>query len=323
MKPKILVVGSLVLDLVCTCSSFPQKGETKLGLDFSMAPGGKGANQAMQAALLGADVSMAGKVGKDDFGKKLVSSLAGAGADVSMIRESETRPSAVGSIQIEQSAEGSANRILVIPGANMDIHPEDLAPVLDRLGDYRMVILQLEIPMEINELVAAAAYEKGVPVMLNSAPSAPLSDELLRHITYISPNEHEAYDLTGIRVTDEESASAAIAALLEKGVKNVIITMGDKGAAFGNTSGFLTVPCAHYGTAVDPTAAGDSFVGAYCTAVCSGADNRSALEFAAHAAAITVCRPGAQPSLPRIEEVLDFMKSCGKDISVFDELRRG
>ena len=320
-KPKILVVGSFVMDLIASTTRFPQSGESIIGFDFSTAPGGKGANQAVQAAYLGADVTMIGKVGNDDFGKILRESISASGVNCDCVAISETRPSAVGNIQLEVTEKGTANRILVVPGANMDIVPEDVAFLKEEIANYDMVILQLEIPMEINELVARYAYDKGVAVMLNSAPSAPLSDELLSCLTYISPNEHEASDLTGIAITDDESARAAAEALKAKGVKNVLITMGSRGAAFFDGKDFTISESVNYGPVLDPTAAGDSFVGAFCTAVCAGAESREALLFANHTAAITVAGMGAQPSLPKFEKVLAFMEKNGHNTASFEALK--
>lgn len=314
-KPRILVVGSLVMDLICTTPRFPERGETVIGMDFRTAPGGKGANQAVQAARLGAQVDMIGKVGKDDFGRQLVSSLSASGVNTTGILVSETQTTAVGSIQLEVTEKGTANRILVIPGANMDITASDIDSLAGKIRTYDMVILQLEILMEINVLVAKLAHEQGIPVMLNSAPSAPLPDELLSCLTYISPNEHEAFDMTGVVVSDEKSAKEAVGCLLAKGIENVLITMGSKGAAFGNRDSFLVSPCVDYGVVKDPTAAGDSFIGAFCTALCFGDTPEQALLFANHTAGITVSRMGAQPSLPWLEEVVAFMGSNGHAVS--------
>lgn len=321
-KPRILVVGSLNMDLICSAPRFPQSGETVIGTDFRMATGGKGANQAVQAARLGALVSMIGKVGDDDFGKSILKSVSESGVDVSGVLVTRTKPTAVADIQLEVNESGTANRILVMPGANMDIAPEDVLPLREKISQYDMVILQLEIPMQINELIAEMASENNVPVMLNSAPSAPLSDKLLSRLAFISPNEHEASDLTGIAVVDEDSAKAAVEEFLHKGVKNVIITMGSKGAVFGNRDTFMVSPSVDYGKVIDPTAAGDSFVAAFCTAVSIGAGFEKVLLFANHTAGITVCRMGAQPSLPTIDEVLSFMKSNGYDVSDFEVLRK-
>lgn len=154
-----MVVGSLVMDLICSTRRFPESGETVIGMDFQTAPGGKGANQAVQAARLGASVNMIGKVGNDDFGKNILKSVSESGVDVSGVSTSQSKPTAIGNIQLEVSESGTANRILVIPGANMDLSEEDVLPLRETISKYDMVILQLEIPVKINELVAKIAYE--------------------------------------------------------------------------------------------------------------------------------------------------------------------
>lgn len=320
-KPKILVVGSLVMDLIVSTERFPNSGETVFGSDFHTAPGGKGANQAVQAAKLGADVTMVGKVGGDSFGETLLASLKSHNVHTQYIKIADSISTAVGNIILEKKNNTTLNRIIVVPGANMKITPEDVAFLEQEIANYDMVILQLEIPMQINEIVAEYAFKKGVPVMLNSAPSAPLSKELLSHLTYISPNEHEAQDITGISPDSEENIRKAADRLLEMGVQNALITLGSKGAVFANKDVFLKSPCIDSGKPVDPTAAGDSFIGAFCTAVCLGADYESALQFANCTAGITVTRMGAQPSLPSIDEVLNVMKANHLNTSIFEQLR--
>lgn len=178
--------------------------------------------------------------------------------------------------------------------------------------------------MEINELVCRYAHERGVPVMLNPAPSAPLSKDLLARLTYISPNEHEAESMTGIHIRNEdgrpdmEDARRAAQKLLEQGVENVIITLGSGGAVLLNRQEFLYCPCVKDITAADPTAAGDSFVASFCFAVCAGADQKTALSFAANTAALTVSRLGAMPSLPTFAEVKERAERSGLDISVLE-----
>lgn len=313
-KPKILVVGSFVMDLIVKTGHFPNAGETVLGLDYQTAPGGKGANQAVQAARLGAQVTMAGRVGDDDFGRRLIASCREAGVNTEFVSVDSTIYSAIGNVQLEVQNGTTRNRIIVVSGANMAIRPEDVAFLKDSIAEYDMVMLQLEIPMQINELVAAYAYEKNVPVMLNSAPSAPLSDELLSHLTYISPNEHEAADLTGIPIRKDgkqvnmDDVHKAADSLLAKGVRNVVITLGNAGAVVVNEEAFLYEPCIDVVEVKDPTAAGDSFVGAFTASVCAGLCHKDALHFANYTATLTVSRMGAQPSLPKLEEVIALMQ---------------
>lgn len=313
-KPKILVVGSFVMDLIVKTGRFPNAGETVLGIDYRTAPGGKGANQAVQAARLGADVTMVGRVGSDDFGRRLIDSCREAGVNTDFVGVDGEICSAIGNVQLETKDGTTRNRIIVVPGANMAIRPEDIAFLKETVAEYDMVVLQLEIPMQINETVAAYACEKSVPVMLNSAPSAPLSAELFSHLTYLSPNEHEAADLTGVAIRKEgktvnmDDVHRAVDALLAKGVKNAVITLGNAGAVVANKDEFLYEPCIDVVKVKDPTAAGDSFVGAFTAAVCAGLSHKDALHFANYTATLTVSRMGAQPSLPKLNEVFELMK---------------
>lgn len=326
-KPKILVVGSLVMDQIATTEVFPREGQTVLGGTFTKAPGGKGENQAVQMARLGADVTMVGKIGRDSNGEEMVKACKEAGIHTEHILYDEKLPSGCSVIILEEApGKQTVNRIIVLSGSNMSITRDDVAFLKEKVAEYDLVVLQLEIPMEINELVARYAYEKGVSVMLNSAPSAPLSDELLSHLTYISPNEHEAYDMVGIRISHEEKdvnmeeAKAATAALKARGVKNVLITLGDAGAILDTEKdGVFYSPCAENVMAVDPTAAGDSFVGALSVGLSCGWDYDETLKFANHTAALTVSGMGAMPSLPTLERVEAFLMErvgCVPDTSV-------
>jgi ribokinase len=257
---------------------------------------------------------MVGKVGNDDFGKRLIQSCKESGIHTDFVAVDNATSSAVGNVQLEVSENETNNRIIVVSGANMTITPQDIAFLKDTVDQYDMVILQLEISMEINEIVAKYAFDKGVPVMLNSAPSAPLSDKILSCLAYISPNEHEAADLTGIQIrkdgkkVNKEDVDAAVKALLAKGVKNVIITLGSAGAVVANAEESVYAPCVDVVEVKDPTAAGDSFVGAFTTAVCAGLNHRQALDFANYTATLAVSKMGAQPSLPKLEEVINLMK---------------
>lgn len=330
-KPKILVVGSLVMDLTVSTERFPGEGETVLGGKFNTAPGGKGANQAVQAALLGADVTMIGTVGADEFGTSLIRSLNDSGVNTGRLRRNSAAPTAVGVI-ILTTKNGITlnNRIIVAPGANMTITPEDISYLKDEIAGYDMVMLQLEIPMEVNEAVAAYAAENGVPVMLNSAPYAPIPTELLNNITYISPNEYEASELSGIKIehngdkVNMKNLETVVEAIHIKGVKKVIVTLGDKGAILSCDGNITYRPGIHGFGVVDPTAAGDSFVGAFCTARCYGLNDTEALEFANYVASITVSGRGAQPSLPSLGKVLEHAhekQHIGIDLSLLEAFK--
>ena len=309
-KPRILVVGSFVMDLITTTRVFPASGETVLGESFANAPGGKGANQAVQAARLGADVTMVGKVGQDGFGDQLLSSAKASGVHVDKVaRDQNGVSSAVGNITLEVDEKGDRhNRIIVVSGANMTITEQDISFLKEEIAQYDLVMLQFEIPMAIDVMVAKWAREKGVAVMVNPAPAAPIPEELLACATYLSPNEHEAAALTGmpirvdggLNLADVEKVSRA---LQQKGVENVLITLGENGAALTGKDGLHHIPSVPNVAVADPTAAGDSFVAAFCVGVCAGLNSRQAMDFARNTAAITVSRPGAQPSLPMLPDV--------------------
>lgn len=312
-QPKILVVGSFVVDQVMTTDVFPKEGQTVIGKAFAKAPGGKGANQAVQMARLGASVTMVGKLGDDANGRDMLEACMAAGLDMRHVAIDKSTPTGCAVIILQNSDGAMQNRIIVYPGANMSITPEDVAFLREDMANYDLVVLQLEIPMEINVLVAKYAHEAGVPVFLNTAPYAPLPETLLPYLTYVCPNETEAESLTGIsiprtgRMADLTVAKRAARALTEAGAKNVLITLGAAGAVFYGKAEEYYSPSAEGITAVDPTAAGDSFIGGFAYAITSGMDVAASLRFANHTAAITVSRMGAIPSLPTLAEVKELL----------------
>lgn len=322
-KKKVLVVGSFVLDQTAITSVFPNEGETVLGETFSKAPGGKGANQAVQLGRLGADTTMIGKLGRDANGEDLIGACSSAGVDTSKVLYDDKVASGCAVIIVQRyEGEASRNRILVIPGTNMTIKEEELKFLEDEIEDYSLVVLQLEIPMAINEYVARIAYEHSVPVLLNPAPWDTLSPELLSHLTFIAPNEYEAKGLTGIEIAhhgeeyDEAAAQAAADALHAKGVKNVLITLGTAGAFLSTPERSYHSPCIMEIKAVDPTAAGDSFIGAFSYGYINGWDYESILVFANHVSALTVSRMGAMPSIPAYAEVVELLKKRNVKLEV-------
>lgn len=315
-RPKILVVGSLNMDLTASARRVPNSGETVIGMKFQTAPGGKGLNQAVQCARLGAAVTMVGKVGKDDFGKALLNVAEASGVDVSRVLTDETESTGVAMIQLEVGDAGTQNRITVCPGANYTITVEELQWLKDAVRDYDMVIMQFELPMNVVEAVARWAHDAGVPVMINPAPAAAMSDGLLACATFISPNEHEAAILANheIRVEDGinfEDVTAVAKAFHDRGVQSLIITMGGNGSVIAGKDGIHHTECVRMPHVADPTAAGDSFVAAFCTALSAGLPQEQALDFASHTAAITVSRMGAISSLPALSEVQALMRERG------------
>lgn len=316
-KPKILVVGSFMMDLIASTKQAPKSGETIIGLKFQTAPGGKGANQAVQCARLGAHVTMVGQVGDDAFGKIMTDTAAAAGVDVSHVTVDKNESSGVGHILLEVTEHGAQNRITVCPGANFTLTVEDVAWLKEDIKNYDLLMMQFELPMEVIEAVAGWAHEAGVPVMVNPAPAAPISAKLLSCATYLSPNEHEAAiiadhplraDESGVNMEDVQAVSEAFQA---RGVENLIITLGENGSIVAGKNGIHHTACVKMPHVADPTAAGDSFVAAFCTGLCAGLPQGEALAFASHTAAITVSRMGAMPSLPTVSEVQALLMERG------------
>ena len=329
-KPRILVVGSFVMDVIATTEKVPRSAQTVYGKSFHMAPGGKGANQALQCARLGAQVTMMGCVGDDLFGEKLIEPLKSAGVDVSHVLVRPGVSSGVGHVTLEVTEHSAQNRIIVIPGANRTLTVDEVAWIQDEIGTYDMVLLQLEVPLEVNRTVARWAKEAGVPVMLNPAPATDLDDELLRYVTYLTPNEQEASMETGLPLASDENGplrsdlQKIAAALWSKGVENVIITLGGSGSAVVREEGIQYIPSVHMDHVADPTAAGDSFVGALSVGLTAGLPQEEALAFASHTAAITVSRMGAMPSLPTLAEVKALLAERdyrGVDAAALDVLK--
>ena len=329
-KPRILVVGSFVMDVIATTEQIPAAGQTVYGKSFHTAPGGKGANQALQCARLGAQVTMMGCVGDDLFGRQLLEPPLQAGVDVSHVVTRSGISSGVGHVTLEVTEHTAQNRIVVIPGANRTLTVEEVAWLKPEMASFDMVMLQLEIPIEVNLAVAGWAREAGVPVMLNPAPATDLDERLLKLVTYLTPNEQEASAETGLplrmdqRGIQRDDLKKIAAALASKGVENVIITLGGSGSAVVVDGGIQYIPCVHMDHVADPTAAGDSFVAALCVGLTVGLPQTEALAFASHTAAITVSRMGAMPSLPTLDEVVHLLRQRdyqGFDLAVLDALR--
>jgi ribokinase len=296
---KILIVGSSNTDMVIKTHNFPAPGETILGGRFLMNAGGKGANQAVAAARLGGMVTFVGKIGDDIFGKQAVQQLEDEGINVDFVAVDPENPSGVALITVDKKGE---NSIVVAPGSNGTLSAADFDKAIAELYESEYVLMQLEIPIPTVEHIARMAAKKQQKVVLNPAPAALLSDELLQNLYIITPNETEAELLTGIKVTDESSALKAASALNEKGVEIVIITMGSAGAfllANGNSE-IIKAPKVE---AVDTTAAGDTFNGALVVALSEGKTIQESIVFANKAAAISVTRIGAQSSVPFRKEI--------------------
>lgn len=296
---KILVIGSSNTDMTIVTDSLPVPGETVLGGRFTMGAGGKGANQAVAAKRLGGDVTLVCKVGRDIFGDNSLANYSREGLDTSAILRSD-RESGVALITVDKSGE---NCIAVASGANGDFSVGDVDSVREKIVSSDILLLQLEIPVESVVRAAEIAYEAGRYVVLNPAPACTLPEEIFKYVSLLVPNETEASRLSGIDVVDCESARTAASVLHDKGVGNVIITLGAKGCLVCCGGETCCIPALKV-DAVDTTAAGDTFCAALCVALSEGRTLADAAVFATSASALTVQKTGAQESLPYRDEML-------------------
>jgi ribokinase len=294
--PRIVVVGSCNMDIAVFVERAPERGETVSGTHSMTSPGGKGANQAIAAARLGASVGFVGAVGGDAHGTALRAAFERAGVDVSLLRTVEEE---TGTAQIVVEDSG-ANRIVIVPGANATLTAltaDDRALV----GESDLLLLQLESPLEVVIEAAGVAREAGTRVVLTPAPARPLPDELTRSLDVLVPNEHEALQIAGAHELE-----AAIATLVSR-VPDLVVTLGERGGVHAGEDGEVTPFATPIVDAVDTTAAGDTFVGALALALGEGRQWPAALELAAAAAAISVGRVGASDSMPSADEVERFL----------------
>lgn len=305
MPAKVVVVGSLNMDLVTRASRLPRAGETLIGQTFSTVPGGKGANQAVASARLGADVSMIGCVGTDAYGTQLREALRVEGIDCQAVSTVDGS-SGVALIVVDDS---SQNAIVIVAGSNGELMPASLQAFDSVLQAADVIVCQLEVPMNTVGYALKRGRELGKTVILNPAPaSAPLPAEWYASIDYLIPNESEAGALSGVTVDSIDSAKAAATQLIQAGAGKVIITLGSQGALFTDGQGFehLLAPKVR---AVDTTAAGDTFVGGFAAALANGKSEAEAIRFGQVAAALSVTRAGAQPSIPTLHDVQGFVPS--------------
>ncbi len=299
MSRKIVVVGSCNTDMVINMDRLPLPGETLLGGKFFMNAGGKGANQAVAAARLGGKVNFVAKVGNDPFGIRSIDQYKAEGIGTKHVVVDKEHPSGVALILVDAHGE---NSIAVASGANAHLLPEDIDQAKGIIEDCDILLMQLETPMETIEHAAQMAKRAGGKVILNPAPAHSLPESLLANLYMLIANETEAEYISGTRITDMDSVARAADIICHRGVENVVITLGSKGAFIKERDTYHQVPALKV-KAVDATAAGDTFCGAVCVALAEGRGIIEAVTFANRAAAVTVTRMGAQSSLPYRREV--------------------
>jgi ribokinase len=297
--PRVCVVGSSNIDLTFRAPRLPKPGETLAGHGFHLGHGGKGANQAVMAARLGARVGVVGKVGRDAFGDGIRQNYRELGIDTTHLGTDPVRPSGVASIVVDDDAR---NCILVVPGANLGLTPQDVRDAADAITGADVLLCQLEVPLEAVEEALRIARTAGVRTLLNPAPAVPLPDEVLCLTDLCVPNESEAESLTGLPVATVEQAAAAARSLLARGPRTVVVTLAERGVLVLDDEGTEHVAAVPV-KAVDPTGAGDAFLGALGVYLAEGRPLREAVRRANAVAALSVTRPGAQASFPTRDEV--------------------
>jgi ribokinase len=310
MMKKIVVVGSSNTDLIIKVPEIPRPGETLLGGEFKTFPGGKGANQAVAAARAGGEVVFIAAVGDDAYGEEAIKGYKLDNINTAYIKICKGVPSGVAMITIADSGE---NAITVAPGANNRLKPEDLEEAEEPFQEAEYLLIQLETPLDTVQKAVELCGELHTKVILNPAPAAMLSEEILRMVTIITPNETEAESLTGLVVVDEQSAAEAADVLHRKGIETVIITMGSRGAFLSDKAGGISKLIPGFSVqAVDTTAAGDVFNGQLAVSLAEDKGLERAVLEAHGAAAISVQKLGAQSSIPRREETCYFIEEQTK-----------
>jgi ribokinase len=299
---KIVVIGSSNTDMVIKADRLPVPGETIIGSQFVMNPGGKGANQAVAVARMGGNVSFITKTGNDLFGKQSIELYKAENMGTDYVFSDMKNPSGVALISVDAFGE---NCILVAPGANSTLSVNDIEKARTEIENADILLMQLEIPMETVEYAVKIAASKGVKVILNPAPAQGLSSELLKNIYIITPNKTEAELLTGVKVSDWSSAKKAADRISAKGVNIVVITLGSKGAFIKEGNQYYEIE-AEKVNAIDTVAAGDTFCGTLSVGLSEGMNVVEAVKFACKASAITVTRMGAQSSIPYRKEIKQF-----------------
>lgn len=300
---KICVIGSLNMDLVVNVDEMPRKGQTLIGKEFKEVPGGKGANQAVAIARLGADVSMIGKVGNDGFGQTLINALKADNVKTDYI-DIENCSSGVAMITVDKNAE---NAIVVAPGANFRVLREDIDKCIDGIKESDIVVVQLETPLDTIKYALQESKNLGKYTILNPAPAVKLDDDIIKNVDLLTPNETELEILSGVKIENEDDIKKAADVMIQKGVKQLIVTLGSKGSLYIDKDN-MKFKKSYKVDAIDTTAAGDSYTGALAVAFSQDKDIEEAMDFASKVGALCVTKEGAQTSLPTIQDVLNFRR---------------
>ena len=297
----ICVIGSLNMDLVVNVDTMPKPGQTIIGSNFKEVPGGKGANQAVAMARLNGNVSMIGKGGEDGFGQTLINSLKNDKVDTTYIQTSKGA-TGVALITVDKNAQ---NSIVVSPGANFEVKEDDIDNNIEAIKNSDIVVLQLETPLNTIKYALNKAKELNKYTILNPAPAVKLDDEIIKNVDLLTPNETELEIISGVSIETEEDIQKAAQIMIEKGVKELIVTLGSKGSLYINKEKSMFKK-AYKVEAVDTTAAGDSYTGALAVALSQDKNIEDALDFASKVGALSVLKEGAQSSLPTLEDVKNF-----------------
>ena len=300
---KICVIGSLNMDLVVNVDEMPKKGQTLIGENFKEVPGGKGANQAVAIAKLGGDVSMIGKVGNDGFGQTLINALKADNVKTDYI-QIENCSSGVAMITVDKNAE---NSIVVAPGANFRVLREDIDKCIDSIKQSDIVVVQLETPLDTIKYALQESKQLDKYTILNPAPAVKLEEDIIKNVDLLTPNETELEILSGVKIENEEDIIKAGQVMIQKGVKQLIVTLGSKGSLYIDKDN-VKFKESYKVDAIDTTAAGDSYTGALSVALSQDKDIQEAMDFASKVGALCVMKEGAQTSLPTIHDVLNFRR---------------
>jgi len=305
-KPSVVVVGSCNMDIYSWTAHLPEPGETVIGDRYWMGMGGKGANQAVAASRLGADVTLVGRVGNDLFGKQMLETLASYGVGCGFVSTDPESGSGVALVTVDKVPE---NVIVVVPGTNMRLTTQDVIAAAEEIREADVLLLQLEVPLDVVECAVDIALQCQTTCILNPAPARPVPERLIKKVTLLTPNQHEVKLLTGLPADTLEGAKIAGKALVKMGAQAVIVTLGPDGALLVKGEETIHVEGIRVADAIDPTGAGDAFMGGLGIALARGESLENATRFANIIGALSTRKPGAMPSMPTPDEVDAFIHS--------------